>query len=387
MIRRAIKPLKSNSFFLFGPRGTGKTTYLKSYFKNEAVIWIDLLDPATEERYATNPGDLTREIEAKRGASPWVVIDEVQKVPKLLDLVHHHIEASGCKFALTGSSARKLKRGAANLLAGRAFVNYLFPLTHLELGGQFDCVAALRWGTLPKVVQLPSDEGKTAFLRAYALTYLKEEVWGEQIIRRIDPFRKFLEVAAQTNGQIVNYTNIARDVGVDTKTVQSYFTILEDTLIGFLLEPYHRSVRKRQRQNPKFYFFDCGVKRALDRTLGQSLPPRTYGFGQAFEHLVLLEAHRLNTYFQRDYRFGYLQTKDGAEIDLLIERPGKPLALVEIKSAEQVDERSTRSLEHFLPAFKGAEAYCLSLDPRPKRIGAVAALPWQEGLATIGLRA
>jgi predicted AAA+ superfamily ATPase len=313
------------------------------------------------------------------------VLDEVQKIPRLLDIAHHHIETSNLKFALTGSSARKLKRGAANLLAGRAFVNHLFPLTHIEMGDAFDEMTAMKFGTLPKVTQFYNDDERVAFLKAYALTYLKEEVWAEHIVRNLEPFRKFLEIAAQSNGEVINYTNIARDVGADTKTVQSYFQILEDTLIGFLLEPYYKSVRKQQRHNPKFYFFDIGVKRALDRTLTQELVPNTYGFGKLFEHLVIVEAIRLNDYKKKDYKFYYLLTKDRAEIDLIVERPGLPTALVEIKSANRIDERSTNIIERFVNDMPNTEGYCLSRDPIPKRIGSVSVLPWLEGLQAIGL--
>ncbi|MBI4209875.1 MAG: ATP-binding protein [Deltaproteobacteria bacterium] len=385
MFRRIISPLKTYSFFLFGARGTGKSTFLRSYFQGENVLWFDLLDPEKEDLLERHPNALTEEIAGQKEKPGWVVIDEVQKIPKLLDLVHQLIETSHLKFALTGSSARKLKRGGANLLAGRAFVNHLFPLTHVEMGEEFNLTNALHWGTLPKISQLHTDEEKNDFLRAYALTYLKEEVWAEHFIRELPPFRKFLEVAAQTNSEIVNYTNIAKDVGADVKTVQSYFEILEDTLLGFLLEPYHRSIRKQQRKSPKFYFFDVGVKRALDRTLPQQLLPQTSVYGKAFEHFLMIEIHRLNTYLKKDFRLSYLLTKDGAEIDLIMERPGAPTALVEIKSSEHVDERDTRIVQSFLKDFEKAQAYVLSRDPRPKKIGDVYALPWQEGLQEIGL--
>ena len=194
-----------------------------------------------------------------------------------------------------------------------------------------------------------------------------------------------MEVSAQCNGDIVNFSNIARDVGADIKTVQSYFQILEDTLIGFLLEPFHGSVRKRQAGAAKFFLFDTGVKRALDRTLTVELLPGTYAYGRAFEHLVIVEAMRLSSYKQNDYRFSYLRTKDGAEIDLIIERPSAPVALVEIKSSDRVDERDTKPLERLAADFPDSEAICLSRDPVAKKIGSVRALPWQEGLKELGL--
>ena len=267
MFRRLLQTTRQNSFFLFGARGTGKTTYIRNEFNPDAVLYIDLLDAEIEDAYRRTPQRLERQIRALPQTVEWVLIDEVQRAPRLLDVVHRLIERTDKRFVLTGSSSRKLRRGASNLLAGRAFVYNLFPLTVPELEDAFDLEDALRWGTLPGIYALEANEDKQSYLRAYALTYLKEEIVAEQIVRRLDPFRQFLEVAAQSNGTIINYANIARDVGADPKTVISYFSILEDTLVGFLLPAFHRSIRKQQRTNPKFYFFDTGVKRSLDRTL------------------------------------------------------------------------------------------------------------------------
>ncbi len=211
------------------------------------------------------------------------------------------------------------------------------------------------------------------------------ESLAEHFVRKLDSFRRFLEVAAQCNGEIINFTNIARDVGADVKTVQSYFEILEETLLGTLTEPFHTSIRKRQTKAPKFFLFDPGVKRALDRTLTVNLRPNTYAYGRAFEHFIVIEAIRLSVYKQNDYRFSYLRTKDGAEVDLVIERPGIGTALLEIKSKVHVDERDTRILEVFLKDLAGAEGFCLSLDPVGKKIGSVSALHWRDGLKEIGL--
>ena len=219
--------------------------------------------------------------------------------------------------------------------------------------------------------QYASNEDRSQFLRAYALTYVQEEIRVEQIVRRLDPFRQFLEVAAQTNARIVNYSKIADDVGVDTKTVQSYFAILEDTLVGTLLAPYHPSVRKRQRKNPKFYFFDTGAKRALERTLTVELREGTYAFGEAFEHFLIVDIMRLSSYAKNDWRFSYLKTEGDAEIDLIIDRPGMPRALVEIKSSDRVTERDTLALNRYYPDLVPAKAFCLSRDPHEKRIGSV----------------
>lgn len=370
---------------LFGARGTGKSTLLRQQFADKQVLWLDLLDPENEDRYARRPVELAEQLHALTPAPEWVVIDEVQKVPRLLDVVHAEIERGVVKFALTGSSARKLKRHNTNLLAGRASVSHLFPFTAPELGKTFDLNSALCFGTLPGLQGCTTDEDRNAFLRAYALTYLKEEVWAEHLVRTLDPFRRFLEVAAQTNGEVVNYTNIARDVGADVKTVQSYFQIMEDSLVGFLVEPFHRLVRKRQTHAPKFYLFDPGVRRALTRTLTMDLRPGTYDYGRAFEHFIVVEALRRSAYRQNDFAFSYLRTKDGAEVDIVVERPGKEPALLEIKSGDHVDERDTRGIERFLRDMPKAEGICLSRDPVQKQIGNVRALPWNDGLLELGL--
>jgi len=242
---------------------------------------------------------------------------------------------------------------------------------------------ALEWGSLPKIFQFSSPEDKIEYLRAYAFTYLKEEIQSEQIVRRLDPFRHFLEVAAQSNGKPINFSKIAEDVGVDTKTVISYFSILEDTLIGVLLHPWHGSVRKQQLGRPKFYFVDIGIKRALDRTLGVPLVESTYGYGEAFEHFVILQLMHLSSYARKDWRFSYLRTSTGIEIDLIIDRPGQPLALVEIKSSTRIAERDVSVLASIAPEIPNAHAYCLSRDSAPKVIANVDCLPWDQGIARL----
>lgn len=385
MFERTCNLPKNHSFFLFGARGTGKTSLIRAQVNQAPLLWIDLLDRKLEDRYRTDPGLLYQECQS--GKFQWVVIDEVQKAPFLLDVVHRVIEStefSPPKFALTGSSARKLRHGAANLLAGRAFVRNLHPLTSRECSDAFDLEQVLNFGTLPKIFGLADDE-RNDFLTSYGLTYLNEEVWAEHLIQDLEPFRKFLEVAAQTNGQIVNYAKIGRDVRAHEKTVKKYFQILEDTLLGFFLEPYHRSVRKRQLQSPKFFLFDLGVKRALERTLRQRIIPQTYAFGRAFEHLVLLELVRLNDYGKKDFRFSYFLTKDEGEIDLIIERPGLPLALVEIKATNKTSADDTRYMRSIMPEIGPCEAFCLSIDPHERMQDGVLHLPWMKGLSELGV--
>ncbi len=383
MIDRKINSPKDNSFFLFGARGTGKSTWLRDTFKDTDHIYIDLLDPETENRFFKTPSELEAIIAPLDAKKTWVLIDEIQKLPKLLDVVHRCIEKYKIRFVLTGSSARKLKRGAANLLAGRAFTCNLFPLTYLELKEQFNLMDALQWGSLPQIFTYTTSISKVRYLRAYSQTYLKEEIASEQMIRKLVPFRHFLQVSAQMNGEIINYSSIARDVGVDTATVQSYFQILEDTLIGVSLPSYHHSVRKRQRSNPKFYYFDLGVKRSLEGTLDIPATEQTYGFGKAFEHFIILEIWRINHYQETDWKFSYLRTKDHAGIDLIIEKPDRSHILIEIKSSTQITEKDAKTLTQFHKDFKNATSYILSRDPIQKKYGEIIALPWETGIQTV----
>ncbi len=386
MFKRLLNPLITESFFIFGPRGSGKTTFLREFFSSKNIKTINLLEGATEERYARDPDTLAREVlSSDNHQLEWIVVDEIQKCPKLLDIVHNLIETPGVqtKFALTGSSARKLRRGAANLLAGRALVNNLFPLTYLEIGETFDLNAALAYGTLPKIVTTADNMAKTEFLKTYARTYLKEEVWAEHLIRDLDSFRKFLEVVAQSNSEIINYTAIAKQVGTTLHNVKTYFEIVEETLVGNIIEAYHTSVRKRLIESPKFYFFDTGVKRALDHTISLGMRPGTYDFGKMFETFIINQMISLSAYYRKDYRFGYLKTKDGAEIDLVIERPGMPVALIEIKSSSLVDVSELRTLQNFTHDIGNARGFVLSLDSVKQRHETIEMLPWKEGILEI----
>ncbi len=369
-----------HSFFLFGPRGTGKSTLLKKRFAPHQSLWLDLLDSQVEDRFSRNPSDLYAIVKALPKEILYVIIDEIQKVPKLLDEVHRLIEETDKIFILTGSSARKLKHGGANLLAGRAFVYHLYALSCFELKEQFDLEKALRWGTLPKIFSLSEDLEKNDFLRSYADIYLKEEIWNEQVIRKLQPFRRFLEVAAQCNGKIINYANIARDVGVDDKTIKEYFCILEDTMIGFFLEPFHNSFRKRLVEKPKFYFFDTGVVRSLSRRLSVPLTPKTSAYGDAFEHFILLEFIRLGNYFQPDYRFSFICTVADVEIDLVIERPGKPLLCIEIKSSDNIYSVDISAFSKITKDIPNCEAIVLSQDRFMKKFDHVTCYPWKQGI-------
>jgi predicted AAA+ superfamily ATPase len=386
MIFRLPKLSESNSFFLFGARGTGKTSLVKERFLGSTTLYLDLLQDAAFEEYNLTPGLL----EQRLIAEPYVdriIIDEVQRVPALLNEVHRIIELyKQHQFILTGSSSRKLKRGGANLLAGRAWVYHLFPLTSPEFGELFDLTNVLSWGGLPKLLEICSDDDKREYLRAYTSTYLREEILQEQILRELRPFQRFLPIAAQSSGDIINYSAVAREVGVTPPTIEGYFQILEDTLLGLRLPAYHQSLRKQERLAPKFYLFDIGITRSLLRQLHAPPQPGTYSFGKLFEQFVILEIIRLSSYQRRDDAFFYYRTQGGLEVDLVIDRSGEDPIFIEIKSTERILPDHTNHLERLAADHPKGRFLCFSLEKTPRQIGPVRALHWQDGLRELGLR-
>jgi uncharacterized protein len=382
MFTRDQQLTEKNSFFLFGARNTGKSTLIKERFSSNLHLWVNLLNTQEESKYSMNPQRLYEEVIALKGEITHVVVDEIQKVPALLDIVHQLMFETQLIFILTGSSARKLRKAGVNLLAGRAFVFHLYPLAVTEMQSVFNLKDALHWGMLPSVTSYDNEADKRNFLMAYTQTYLKEEIRAEQIVRDLNPFRRFLEVAAQCNGKVINYANLAKDTGADDKTIKNYFSILEDTLIGYMLEPYRHSFRKRLSLKPKFYFFDVGVTRALAGYLTIPLLPSTSMYGEVFEHFIFLECYKLAEYHALDYRFSYVLTKEGAEIDLVVERPGRELLLIEIKSSDSVSDEKLSSFGKLLIEFDKYEAVCFSRDARKRKVGEITVFPWQEGLLT-----
>lgn len=385
MIHRLLKPSEKSSFFVFGARGTGKSTFISQQFlplQKGSCLYYDLLDDSVEERLAKAPQLLESDIAGAKVKPTWVIIDEIQKIPRLLDVVHLLIEKTKIKFILSGSSARKLRKEGANLLAARAFEYRLFPLTFLELGEKFDLQSALNFGSLPAVLNFEDKADKSKYLKTYVSTYIKLEIQMEQIVRRLDPFRQFLEVAAQMNGKPINYSKIGKEVGADTKTVINYFQILEETYLGFMLPGFHTSLRKSILLTPKFYFFDVGVKRALERALQSDPVPGTSYYGETFEHFVINEFYKMNAYLEADYSFSYFSTKEGAEVDLVLTRGKRETIFIEIKSASKVDEGEVKKLAALTGDTK-IKAYYLSQDPVAQKFQNVQCLLWSEGIEDI----
>lgn len=401
-MNRCIKLPEAQSFFLLGARATGKTWLLRKRFADSPGEYIDLLNSRDYTELSLHPEYLSHRIASLPEEGPvWVIIDEVQKVPELLNMVHLEIEAHQrsrggvtnerppqrqLRFVLTGSSARKLKRGNANMLAGRAFLRYLYPLITEELPEGVSLLNILQWGTLPGVISAESDEIRDEMLSAYTHTYLREEILAEQLAREAPPFRRFLEVAAQGNGEIVNYSAVARDVGVSPNTVQQYYQILEDTLLAYSVPPYHRSLRKRQTAGPKYFYFDIGVTRSLLGIAAHPVAPSTYGFGKTFEHFIFLEIYRRLSYVGAGEEcVSYLRTKDGVEIDFLVERPGEPLIAIEVKSADNIRPDHLNALATIGRELgPNVRRVCLCRETYRRLVDGIEVLPWREGLAELG---
>lgn len=328
----------NSSFFLFGPRGVGKTTYLRDALPD--AIFFDLLESSLFLELSQYPGHL----EAMIGTSPentWIVIDEIQKIPALLDEVHRLIENKGWKFALSGSSARKLRRGGVNLLAGRAVTRNLDTFSYGELGQKFDLDFSLEWGLMP-MVQMYRDN-PADFLSAYVDTYLKEEIKEEGVVRQLPPFLRFLNIAGQLSGQMVNGQNVAREAGVPRSSVDNYFSILEDTLIGHFLPAYRPGVKVREQTHPKFYWFDPGVARAAAGLLFD--PVDRIWKGSGLETLILHELKVYNQTRGKHRGIYFYRTGSGVEIDFVIETKKRQqstlphIVCLEIKLSEKWDRR------------------------------------------------
>jgi uncharacterized protein len=379
MIPRLLKLPARQSCLLLGPRQTGKSTLVRSVLP--AGAWtVDLLEHDAAMRYAKDPSLFRREAEAKiASGARTIFVDEVQKVPALLDEVHSLIEKHKTRFILTGSSARKLKRGGANLLAGRAVMRRLHPLTFQEIGASFDLERALRYGTLPAVVTGTDDEVRE-LLRTYGEVYLREEIQAEAVVRNLGGFGRFLDVAAAQSGEILNFSAIGRDATLATRTVQEYFQILEDTLLGFRLEAWRNSPRARMVAHPRFYLFDPGVTNALNRRL--TAPLDASARGRLFEQWVILECLRQIDYRNDEARLYYWRTNTGAEVDLLLEKHGKLRLAVEIKSRATISGADLTGLRSFADAHPNVPCVVVCLAPHEHKHGDFRVMPYREFIGT-----
>jgi uncharacterized protein len=357
------------SAFLWGPRKTGKSTYLKKMFSNSLVF--DFLRTDLFLEFSKRPSLLRERLSAQPPdvLKPPIILDEVQKVPQILDEVHSLIEDKGLTFILCGSSARKLKRGKANLLGGRAWRYEMFPLISAELD-EMDLLRVLNRGMIPTHYL---QNGYKKALRAYVQDYLKEEVFAEGLTRNVPAFSRFFDAMGYSHGELTNYANIARECGVDAKTVKEYYQILSDTLLGRMVAPF----KKRQDRGviiraPKFYLFDVGVAGAVTRR--HLAEERGELFGKAFEHFIYMEVAAYNAYKELDFDINFWRTKSGLEVDFVL---GRGEVAIEVKGASRVDNRALRPLLSFVETYGPRKALVVSNESTERMVGPIRIMPYR----------
>ena len=374
-IRRVlnIELEQGQSAFLWGPRKTGKSTYLKQVFPGSIVY--DFLKTDVALDLIRNPSLLREQLLAdrQRAAASPVILDEVQKVPAILDEVHWLIENAGLNFILCGSSARKLIKGSVNLLGGRAWRFEMFPFVFPEIK-QFDLLRALNQGLIPSHYLQRQHYQRS--LRAYVQDYLKEEVFNEGLVRNVPAFSRFFEAMGYSHGGLINYANIARDCGVDAKTVKEYFQILADTLLGTFVPPYKRRQNRQViTKASKFYLFDVGIAGHLSQR--KITEARGEQFGKALEHFVFMELNAHRSYLDLHYGISFWRTKSGLEVDFIL---GDGEIAIEVKGANRVDNTDMRSLRAYMNEFKPRLGIVVSNEKYERQVGNITVLPWQTFL-------
>jgi predicted AAA+ superfamily ATPase len=369
-----LEPPARQSFFLFGPRGVGKTAWVRARFPDALVF--DLLESETYTRLLAVPSRLADQIPA--AYKGWVVLDEIQRVPELLNEVHRLIEGRRLRFVLTGSSARKLRRRGVNLLAGRALTRFMHPLTAGELGRDFDLQRALRYGCLPFACTEPDPRD---YLASYVTTYLREEVQQEGLARNLAAFTRFLEAASFSQGTVLNMAAVARESAVNAKVVEDYFGILEDLLIAVRLPVFTRRAKRRVVAHPKFYVFDAGVFRAI-RPKGPLDAPEEIG-GPALETLFLEQLRALNDYLALGYSLHYWRTATGDEVDFVL-YGDKGLVAFEVKMSQRVRPDDLRGLRRFRETYPQAKAFLVYTGTRRWRETEIEILPADDAIRGLG---
>lgn len=364
-------PLRAKqSFFLFGPRGTGKTYWVKSQFPQG--IYLDLLESILYTDLVANPQRLENLI--PKDFQDWVIIDEVQKIPALLNEVHRLIEKFKYRFVLTGSSARSLRKKGVNLLGGRALTFFMHPLTPQEVGSDFHLDKILQYGLLPSVF---SDTDPQLYLRSYVTTYLKEEISQEGLTRNLSAFTRFLEVASFSQGQQLNISEVAREASVNRKVVENYFQILEDLLLAYRLPVFTKRASRNLVSHPKFYFFDTGVFRSI-RPQGPFDRPEEID-GAALETLFLQTLTAINDYMEFGYEIFYWRTVSQLEVDFVL-YGSRGIYAFEIKRSRSVSQKDCRALSEFHKEYPEAKLYLLYGGNRLEYYDNVIVMPFEQML-------
>ena len=368
MYIRKQKFLDANneSLFLWGARQTGKSTLLKAQYPGS--IYFDLLLSDLYGDLLRNPAILRETILAAEDPSLLVIIDEIQRIPALLNEVHWLITNKNIRFILSGSSPRKILRSGSNLLGGRALRFELYPLIYKEIP-DFNLIRALNHGLLPRHYLSKNPKKLNS---AYVGSYLHDEIMAEAKIRNIASFSRFLEVASFSNGEIVNYTNIATECGVSSPSIKEYFQILEDTLIGRFLPSYQKKPKRKVIQAPKFYFFDVGIANFLAKQ--NLIEPESKVFGKAFEHYLYHEIYVHSKYSGLEYPISYWRTTSQIEIDFVL---GNNEVGIEVKASKLANNRHLKGLKQFSDEYQVKKLILISNDPRPRKIGNIYILPWK----------
>ncbi|MBI1991904.1 MAG: ATP-binding protein [Candidatus Omnitrophica bacterium] len=372
MYPRVIQPSRQ-SFFLFGPRGVGKTAWLHRQFRD--ALFFDLLDHAVYTELLAAPQRLGDRI--PHGHRNWVVVDEVQRVPELLNEVHRLIESRRLRFVLTGSSARKLRGRGVNLLAGRALTRHMHPLTAVELGKHFDLQRALRYGCLPLAC---TSRNPQAYLQSYTATYLREEVQQEGFARNIGAFSRFLEAASFSQGSVLNMAAVARDCAISAKVVEDYFSILEDLLIAIRLPVFAKRAKRRLITHPKFYYFDAGVFQAVRPRGPLDAPEQIHG--AALETLFLQQVRAINDYGDLGYRLHFWRTATGDEVDFVLYGE-RGLRAFEVTMADRIRHDDLSGLRRFREDFPQAKVFLLYLGRRRWHDRGVDVVPFLDCVTTL----
>lgn len=363
--KQTFNDIGKESSFLWGARQTGKSTLLKTLYPDS--LYFDLLLYDVYERLQRNPTILRETILASTSSLP-VIIDEIQRIPELLNEIHWIITNKNIQFILSGSSPRKILRSGANLLGGRALRSELYPLVYKEIPN-FDLIRALNHGLLPRHYLSKNPE---RLVSAYIGSYLQDEILAEAKIRNIHSFSRFLEAAAFSNGEIVNYTNIAADCGVSAPTIKEYFHILEETLIGRFLPSYRKKPKRRVIQAPKFYFFDVAIANYFLKR--KSIEFGSEAFGSAFEHFIYHEIYAHSKYSGSNFPISYWRTASQIEIDFVL---GEHEVAIEVKASQQINPRHLKGLKSFAEEYKVKKLILVSNDPFHRQIGTITAMPWK----------
>lgn len=370
MYSRLIKPPQDKSFFLFGPRGTGKTTWVKASFPK--AIYLDLLEAELFNDLLANPQRLEKFIPEKYKG--WIVIDEIQRVPELLNEAHRLIEQYKYKFVLTGSSARKLRKGGENLLGGRALTFFMHPFSVVELKSDFNLEYSLKYGQLPSVYV---EKEPKKYLEAYVKTYLEQEIYQEGLTRNLSRFVRFLEAASFSQGSVLNVSEVARECSVERKVVENYFTILEDLLIAYRVPAFARRAKRRLIVHPKFYFFDIGVYRTV-RPMGPLDKPEE-AEGVALESLFFGELKTINDALGLGYKIYYWKTSTKKEVDFVL-YGNKGLYAFEVKRTRRLPKAMFSGLKSFMRDYPQAKAYFVYGGKRYMREGSIEIIPIEDAL-------